>query len=100
MGRRAEPVRVRGAVVRLSVGSSSERRSDSPAEGVPVALAQHQGFMVFVTTGDYHEMGTIEVDVTLEPMIGVPSDLAVAADGSDEPIMRSSVRLGVVESVC
>ena len=56
--------------------------------------------MIIVTTGDHDETGTIEVDVTLETMIGVPSDLTVAADGGDEPIMGSSVRLGVVESVC
>ncbi|HUF99431.1 MAG TPA: hypothetical protein VMM60_14980 [Ilumatobacter sp.] len=44
-------------------------------------------------------MRTIELDVALQAVVGVPSDLTVAADDCDESIMRSGVRPLIVKSV-
>jgi hypothetical protein len=52
-----------------------------------------------VSAGDHDEMRTIEFDVALQPVVGVPTDLAVAAHDCDESIVREGVRPFIVESV-
>jgi hypothetical protein len=86
----------------LGVGSSgaSSRDPDTATHRIPLVLGQHQGFVGVVPTGDHDEMRAIEVDVALQAVVGVPSDLTVAADDGDESIMRSGVCPGVVQSAC
>jgi hypothetical protein len=88
--------------IRLSAGSSRARGRDwdAAAKSVPLALGQHQRFVGVVPSGDHDEMRAVEVDVALQAVVGVPSDLAVAADDCDESITRPGVCPGIVESAC
>jgi hypothetical protein len=80
----------------LVVGSG-EGVFDAAAQGVPVIFGEDERFVGIVATRDHDEVATVEVDVPLQTMLVVPSDLAVAADDVDEVIMRSSVGSGVIE---
>jgi hypothetical protein len=52
-----------------------------------------------VAAGDHHEVRPVDVGVPLQAVIGVPQDLAFAADDGDETLSRTSVGVGIIDSV-
>jgi hypothetical protein len=72
---------------------------DAATERVPLVLGQHERLVSIVAARDHDEMRAVEVDVSLQAVVRVPVDLALAADGGDEAVVSTSVGSSIVESV-